>query len=147
MRWKTAENLNVKTSFFPSEILFIKLLLSNKKILLIDDITSSLDTKSISTIVKILKREKRDGKIIILSSNNSEFLLSAADSFIILEDNSVTINNNKYNLFSNKTLLDSIEMPMPDIVKFKNLAQNKGIKLMYRDNINDLIKDIYRNAK
>lgn len=129
------------------KILIIKLLLSNKAIFLIDDVTKGLDSKSISTLVRLLKNEKRAGKIIVLTSTNSDFLLSVADSFIILENKELKIYSNKYDVFTDERLLDSTKMCMPNVVNFKILAQNKGIKLLYRDNINDLMKDIYRNAK
>lgn len=129
------------------KILLIKLFLSNKKILLIDDVTNGLDNKSVSTLIKILKREKREGKIIILSSTNSEFLLSIADNFIILDNKNLKIEGDKYSVFTNEELLKNAEMDVPNTLKFKMLAQKKGIKLMYRDNTNDLMKDIYRNVK
>ena len=130
------------------KILMIKMIISDRKIILLDDPTSGLDKKSLSTLIKIIKKEKRNGKAIILTSYDPEFLLSVSDSIIILDNGKITKKENKYELLNNQTLLNKCGLSMPCILKFREIVlKRKNIKLLYRDNINDLIKDIYRNAK
>ena len=126
--------------------LLIKMLMGDYKILLLDDVTNYLDSESIEALVKILKREKRDDKIIIITSMDSNFLLKLADKFIVFDNGHIRINE-KYEFFGDLQLLNRINMSIPNLISFKIFAQSKNIKLMYRDDINDLIKDVYRNAK
>ena len=129
------------------KILIIKELIANNKIILLDDPTGGLDQKGISSLIKILKREKTNGKIIIVTSCDGEFLFKISDEIIVIEDGKATKQINKYKLFSNKSLLARLGINIPTIVDFKLCAYNrKEVRLMDRDNINDLIKDIYRNA-
>jgi len=130
------------------KILLTIMLLSDKKILLLDDVTSNLDSKGKKTLIKKLKQLKREGKIIILSSSDTGFLLEVVDIILYIEDNKILVSSDKYNFFENKRVLNTCNMEMPKILQFKNVVlKRKKIKLLYRDNINDLIKDIYRNAK
>ena len=130
------------------KILLVKIFIEDSKIILLDDPTSGLDQKSIINLIKLLKRNKRNGKIIIITSTNSEFLIKISDEFIVLNGKKIYYEYNKYNLLSNINLLNTLNLNVPNIIKFKLTAYNrKKIKLVYRDNINDLIKDIYRNAK
>lgn len=129
------------------KILIVKSLMKDSKIMMFDDITRDLDYKSIEKLIKILKRKKRDGKTIILSSIDSDFLVKIADSFMAILDNKIIMADDKYSFFSNLELINSINMNLPKIIEFKMLADTKKTKMLYRDNINDLIKDIYRNVK
>ena len=126
------------------KILIIKIFMSDKKIVLLDDVTSGLDSKSIENVAKLIKKEKRN-RIILITSNDSNFLLSVSDNVLLLDSGLMC--GNKYEIFDNEELLNKLGMDMPDVLKFRKVALNKkNIKLMYRDNINDLIKDIYRNV-
>ena len=130
------------------KISIIKVILKNSKILLFDDPTKNMDEKSALNLIKILKRKKREGKIIILASLDSDFLLKVSDKLIVLYDNNLYINDDIYEIFSNNVLLNKINIKMPKLINFKISAEiTKKIKLVYRDNINDLVKDIYRNVK
>lgn len=129
-------------------ILIIKMFIRNSKIILLDDPTSGLDQKSVSTLIKLLKKEKRTEKSIIICSQDSEFLFSISDRIVILDNEKLIECNNKYDFFANKKLLNKCELTMPKVLQFReNTLKRKNIKLIYRDNINDLIKDIYRYAK
>ena len=130
------------------KILIISMIISKKKILLLDDPTSGLDQKSISTLIKLLKREKRKGKTIILTSQDVDFLINISDSIYIIDGGKILVKENKYEFFSNYELLDKCNLEMPNVVNFREyVLKTKNVKLVYRDNINDLIKDIYRNVK
>ena len=130
------------------KILLVIMFIKDCKIILLDDPTSNLDQKSISTLIKLLKKEKRNGKIIIISSQDTEFLLSISDTVIMIKDKRITNIENKYNFFENKELLNNCNLLMPNVLNFrKTVLKRKNIKLIYRDNINDLIKDIYRYAR
>ena len=130
------------------KILLVIALLSNKKILLLDDVTARLDLKGKKTLVKQLKKVKRDGKIIILSSCNTDFLIEVTDVVLYINDNKISVESDKNTFFTNEKTLRKCNIVMPKILQFKDIVlKRKKIKLLYRENINDLIKDIYRNAK
>lgn len=130
------------------KLLLIIMVLKDCKIVLLDDPTRNLDQKSIDNLIKLLKKEKRNNKIIIISSQDSDFLLSITDTILMIEHKNILEIENKYNFFENKELLNKCNLVMPKVLLFKEVVLNKkNIKLMNRDNINDLIKDIYRSAK
>ena len=130
------------------KILLIGIFIKDSKIILLDDPTSGLDSKSIENLVKLLKKEKRNNKIILIASQNSEFLFSVSDKILIINDSKIIEQDNKYKFFENKFNLNKCGLNIPNILNFRETTlKKKGIKLAYRDNINDLIKDIYRSAK
>ena len=87
------------------------------------------------------------GKTIIIATSDTNIALELADEVIGL-DNEVIFKGNKFDLFTNKKLLDKCNIVEPDIIRFTNLVKNrKGINMGYRDDINDLMKDIYRFVK
>ena len=120
-------------------------LICNPKILLLDDPTYSLDYKDIkhiSNLIKLLK--KRYNKTIIIASNNIDFIHSITDYVAVVNKNEVVIDT-KYNIFKNNLLLKKYNISEPSIIEFSSTVLNKkNIKIGYRDEINDLIKDIYR---
>lgn len=130
------------------KILIIIMLISDNKIILLDDPTNGLDQKSVASLIKLLKKEKRNGKTIIITSQDSEFLLNVSDKIILIENGNLIEMDNKYEFFGNEELINKSDLEMPNVLKFREKVLNKkNIKLVYRDNINDLIKDIYRSAK
>ena len=130
------------------KIILIKQILRNTPILLLDDPTLGLDKKGIISLVKILKEEKRNGKIIIITSNDTEFLFTISDCFLIIDNDKIYEETDKYRLFSNKLLIAKLNLKVPNMLNFNMLAYRlKGVKLLYRDNVNDLLKEIYRNVE
>lgn len=129
------------------KICIIVAILTNNPILLVENPTTGLDVKSKKTLIKILKREKRKGRVIIVISNDSEFLFQLTNYIIYKDKNKYVICDSKYGFFSNKKLLRQFDLVEPSIIEFYSEVKKKTkVRLLNRDNINDLIKEIYRNA-
>lgn len=134
-----------------SEIRKIQLiigLMSNSKVIILENPTIKLDNKSIQTLIKHLKKIKREDKIIIINSYNTNFLLEVSDEVIVMDNNKIIDEGSKFDILSNEKLLNKINLKTPNILHFINKVKKlKNKKISYSDNINDLIKDIFRYAK
>lgn len=129
-------------------VLLVIALLINKEIIIIENINTYLDEHKKQTIIKNLKKIKREDKAIIITSYNTNFILEITDEIIVIENNNIIKNKDKYKVLNNNKLLKKYNLEIPEILEYINKVEKlKNIKLGYRDNINDLIKDIYRYAK
>lgn len=124
-------------------------LFHNPKILILDDPFRFLDMKSKNDLCKFLRMLKnRYKKTIILSTNDMDMLQKVVDNVYILFEGKIVTFGNKNDVFKDDKLLKKYGVSLPKCIKFSNTVFNKkGIKIGYRDDINDLIKDIYRYAK
>ena len=126
-------------------IILISAFLSEKEIILINNSIIGLDTESKLSLIKVIKHEKRNNKVIILYSTDSNFIHQSSDKILDVEDYKIF---DKYNFFLKTKRIDKYNMKMPDIEIFRKIAkERKNIKLVKTDNINDLIKDVYRNVQ
>lgn len=141
------KNIFILSSSERKKIVLIANLLSNKKILLFDNIDAQIDYKSQNGLIKILKKLKREDKIIVLTTNNMDFALEIADNIIFISKSEINIGD-KYKIFKNKKLLNENNLEQPKIIEMINyIKEKKDIKLMNVDNMSDFIKDLYRNVK
>ena len=118
-------------------------------IIILDEPTVGLDNKSKIELMKLLKRLKNEfGKTIIIVSHDINFLHKFVDYVYLLKDGKIVLEGEKYSVFSNEEVMEECGLIVPDVLHFSNLVfEKKGIKIGYRDEINDLIKDVYRYAK
>ena len=77
-----------------------------------------------------------------------EFIHKVCDDIYVLNQGKIVLYGNKFDVFSKQKLLKKINVDVPNIISFENLVlQKKNIQIGYRDEINDLIKDVYRYVK
>lgn len=127
------------------KIVLASVLMTNPKILILDSPFISMDTKSEKNLIKIIRTIKRRyNKTIVIFSNNSDLVHSIADYVFVVNDGKIVLEGNKYNVFKNHEVLNKCHIMLPKIMFFEELVfKKKGINMGYRDNINDLLKDIY----
>lgn len=130
-------------------IMFLVGFIKKPNIILLDNILSRVDFNIQRKMINFLKKMKHNNDIIIVVySNDSELALRLCDELYIVDDKNVVISGMKYKVFKEKDIFDKLKLNIPNIIEFKNVVKtNKNVKLKDRDDINDLIKDIYRYVK
>ena len=93
-----------------------------------------------------LRNYNDKGKIIIYNSTLSSNEAKNNGGVNYNNKGNIIIEGDKYTVFKEQKLLKDNGILVPKIIEFENyVLDNKKIKLGYRDDINDLIKDILRN--
>lgn len=130
------------------KVMLATVLSINPDVIVLDDPSCFLDKNEIDKLIKLLKIMKiKYNKTIVITSINAYFVLKLADYIYVIDNGKIVMHGEKYEVFNNKKLKD-IDIHIPEIIEF----QNKFLKTIkssinYRDNVNDLIKDIYFNIE
>lgn len=127
------------------KVVLASVLSLNPKIIILDEPTVFLDFHSRKKLIKLLRLLKnRYHKTIIILSQNSDFIYKICDYIYILNNNKLICEGTKKEVFNNLKNLEKQSISIPRTLEIEALiASKKHIKMEYRDNINDLLKDIY----
>ncbi len=131
------------------KVALASILVYNPKIILLDDPTIGLDFKAKADLLKLLRvLKKRYNKTIIIASKDIDFIHKIVDHVLVIDQDKVVLSGTKYNVFSNQKILKRIGINAPKLILFSDIVKKeKNINLGYRDDINDLMKDVYRYVK
>ena len=119
------------------------MLISDTKIMVIDEPFQDLDYDRKKKIIVLLKRLAKN-KTIIIGSSSTDIIYTLCNKVLLLGKMKFLYGD--VSVLTNKTTLNRFHLPMPEIVTFIKLANNKKVKLPYSKDIRDLIKDVYKNV-
>lgn len=124
-------------------------LIFNPKVILLDEPTNGLDEQSKNKILKILKMLKNKyNRTIVISSHDTDFVLKVTDNILVINDGKIILSGEKYDVFKQCDILKKCGIKIPKTIEFSDrVLALKNIKIGYRDEVNDLLKDIYRYVK
>lgn len=129
------------------KVAFASILTFNPKIILLDEPTIGLNTKDKNDLIRLLKILKNKyNKIIIITSKDTDFVYSFVD-YVYIMNNGRIVNEGKKDIMHDVEFLRKNNLSVPKIVSFVNEARLMGIDLKYFDNVKDLAKGVYRNAR
>lgn len=130
-------------------VLFATSLLSNPNIIILDKFFDCFDLKYRKKTMDLLNQlVDKYNKVIIICSNNSEFIYKYTKNLICFSNDILLMQGDTNTLFEENTLkLMNNSINIPKTILFTNLVlEKKSIKLNYNKDIRDLIKDIYKKV-
>ena len=98
----------------------------------------------ISWIIRpLIEKLKKLNKIIIINSNDIEFINEVSDDIIVLNKGSIILSENKENLFNYISSLEENNIEIPHIIEFIDLVRRiKKINLNLTLDIEKLVENI-----
>lgn len=120
------------------KVVIIRLLSKPCKTVILKNIDISLNSNEQSRLFNALRRNvKLINKTIIFESMNIDNIVVNSDYYVIVDDNKILYSGDDFTKLPIKT----------EIMEIVDLANEKGAKLSYYKDINDLLKAIYRSVK
>ena len=131
------------------KVMIASVMLCNPDNLIFDEVLFSLDYKAKTKLLKLLmKLKKFFNKTIIIVCPNIDDIYEFIDDIIIIDEGKILLYGSKYEIYDNNyDLIKEKNIRIPTIVEFIRRMKTEGIDLDNVDNINELIKTVYREMR
>ncbi len=125
------------------------ILITNPDMIIFDEPTVGLDRNSKNNLIRLMRILKQKyQKTIIVVSQDIDFVYDFVDYVYILYDKKLVAEGEKIALLSDTAQLQKYKIIPPRIVSLtQKINEKKNLQLDYRDDVNDLLKDMYRYVK
>ncbi len=120
-------------------VLLTYAILKNYKTIIFDHMDLNMSHKDKKKLLNFIRKIKNDELSFVFLSTNMEFLYKVSDHLIIFNEGKIVYDDLIENVY-NESIIDS------KIIKFINLANNRGANLTYTFDRKELLKDIYRSV-
>lgn len=114
-------------------------ILKNYKTIIFDHMDLNMSHKDKKKLLNFIRKIKNAELSFVFLSTNMEFLYKVSDHLIIFNEGKIVYDDLLENVY-NESIIDS------KIIKFINLANNRGANLTYTFDRKELLKDIYRSV-
>lgn len=124
-------------------------LISNPKLLVLDEPTIGLDNNSKKRLMKLLRGLRtKYSKTIVIVTHDVDMLYEIVDNVVVLNKGEIVKEGSKLEVFSNVSLLDENNTPVPNVIRVEKLIYDKtGIDLGYVSGINELVRAVANHAR
>ena len=102
------------------------IIIGNFDVLLLDEPSLYLDELGKNVLVDLIKKIGKLGKIVVIASNDIDFVYRVTDSFILLNQGKMVLVGGKEEIFEKSNVLLENDMEIPKIVEFVKLANDKS---------------------
>ena len=124
----------------------IKGLVTDAKIIVFDDLFSSLDYKYSKVLKKIISNLRSSDKVVIVK-DDINVLQMIANDIIIVGEKGMIVSGNINDICIDVELLNGINIMAPYLSNITYKARKeKGINIGFHKDIRDIIKDIYKHV-
>ena len=119
------------------------ILASEPEILILDEPTVGLDPFTKNELINLLEEIAKE-KTVIFVTHDMDVLWRVATRVIVLDNEKIVYDGDKYELFKDENFIDSHSLDLPEIVKtLKSLKEKLNIDInIYQDNIENATKAI-----
>lgn len=121
------------------------ILLEEPDLILLRDPFLLFTNREKKDFIQLLMGLRKNGKTILFGTSDTSAALALSDFVYITAKNKVLEGGISEYILSDRKCLAKARLQMPPILDFiDTVKQEKNIKMLYRTEMNDLIKDIYR---
>lgn len=120
------------------------ILASEPDVLILDEPTVGLDPLTKQELVQLLKKINHENKTVIIVTHDMDVVWQVATRVIVIDENKIVYDGNKYDLFKNDELVKKHSLDVPEIIRIlKDLKDKLKLNIdEYQDDLDGAFRAI-----